>query len=391
MKTCRQCSAGFEVTREDLVFYDKISPIFHGVKYSIPDPLLCPDCRAQRRTLHRNEQYMYHNVSLFSQKKLVSIYNPLSPRKIISYAEWFSDTWDAKSFGRDVDFSRSFFDQFHDILRDVPMASIISLSCENSEFTTGTGYCKNCYLINCSEYCENCMYSKLLQNCRDVLDSSYCYDSELLYECLSVRKGYNCAFVSYSHNCSDCYFCEDCIGCHHCFLSTGLRNKSYYFQDNPLPKEEYFMRVKEFFAHPMAVAKGKKDLAVLQKNRVHKYANSVNSEKSSGDFILNCQNCVNCFDTNDSEDCSNVQVGVKCKDVHDCSNMYINPELCYETLGTIEVNRTHFCLNVYHSQDLFYCQHCHSSHDCFGCVGLRNAQYCILNRQYSKEEYEELV
>src|SRR3989344_5427006 len=28
--------------------------------------------------------------------------------------------------------------------------------------------------------------------------------------------------------------------------------------------------------------------------------------------------------------------------------------------------------------------------DCFGCVGVRKKQYCILNKQYSKEEYEAL-
>jgi len=27
----------------------------------------------------------------------------------------------------------------------------------------------------------------------------------------------------------------------------------------------------------------------------------------------------------------------------------------------------------------------------FGCIGLRNKSYCILNRQYTKEEYEELI
>jgi len=34
---------------------------------------------------------------------------------------------------------------------------------------------------------------------------------------------------------------------------------------------------------------------------------------------------------------------------------------------------------------------CHTSSNLFGCVGLRNKQYCILNKQYSKEEYEALV
>lgn len=27
MKLCRQCSAGFEITPDDLAFYDKVSPV----------------------------------------------------------------------------------------------------------------------------------------------------------------------------------------------------------------------------------------------------------------------------------------------------------------------------------------------------------------------------
>jgi hypothetical protein len=31
------------------------------------------------------------------------------------------------------------------------------------------------------------------------------------------------------------------------------------------------------------------------------------------------------------------------------------------------------------------------SKDCFGCVGLKNKQYCIFNKQYTKEAYIETV
>jgi len=34
---------------------------------------------------------------------------------------------------------------------------------------------------------------------------------------------------------------------------------------------------------------------------------------------------------------------------------------------------------------------CHHCHDVFGSVGLKMKQYCIFNKQYSKEEYEKLV
>jgi hypothetical protein len=33
---------------------------------------------------------------------------------------------------------------------------------------------------------------------------------------------------------------------------------------------------------------------------------------------------------------------------------------------------------------------CAELENCFGCIGLRNKKYCILNKQYEKEEYENL-
>ena len=45
----------------------------------------------------------------------------------------------------------------------------------------------------------------------------------------------------------------------------------------------------------------------------------------------------------------------------------------------------------YHNTDCFYLNYCHHCKNCFGCIGLRHKQHCILNTQYSKKEYEELV
>lgn len=46
---------------------------------------------------------------------------------------------------------------------------------------------------------------------------------------------------------------------------------------------------------------------------------------------------------------------------------------------------------VQYSDHMLYCANCFHSSYCFGCVGLRNKSYCILNKQYTKEEYEVLV
>ncbi len=37
-----------------------------------------------------------------------------------------------------------------------------------------------------------------------------------------------------------------------------------------------------------------------------------------------------------------------------------------------------------------YLDICFDCEDCFGCVGLKKKKYCILNKQYEKEEYEKL-
>lgn len=51
-----------------------------------------------------------------------------------------------------------------------------------------------------------------------------------------------------------------------------------------------------------------------------------------------------------------------------------------------------FVCNVWEgSTNVTYCDLCLYSTDCFGCVGLRRKKYCILNKQYTKEEYEKLV
>ncbi|USN58889.1 MAG: hypothetical protein H6767_02090 [Candidatus Peribacteria bacterium] len=50
-----------------------------------------------------------------------------------------------------------------------------------------------------------------------------------------------------------------------------------------------------------------------------------------------------------------------------------------------------FCILCYENRDVLYSTDCHNSSNLFGCVGLRNKQYCILNTQYTQKEYELLI
>ncbi len=392
---CQKCDANFEVGEKEKQLLQKLAVVFNQKKYEIPQPANCPDCRLATRTVHRNEQNFYQSKSSLSGKPIISLYSPHTEwgkrYKIYTHEEWWSDQWDPMEFGADFDFNKGFFEQFYDLSLQIPKVNLIQLNNENCEYTTGTGYCKNCYLINCSENSEDCYYGKLLQDCKDVMDSSYAYNSELLYQCFYTTKCYNCVYVFNSQNTSDSWFCDNLRGSKNCFLSTNLVNKEYYFMNKPFSKTEYEEKVKQALSSPENFKKALEIFEQMRKERIYKYANIVNSENSTGDFLTNCKDCEDCYDVNDSENCQYITVGVNIKDVIDCSNMYLKPELCYQVLGTIETYNVIFSLYVFHSSDVMYSEFCFNSSNLFGCSGLRNKKYCIFNKQYTQAEYEQLV
>ena len=69
-----------------------------------------------------------------------------------------------------------------------------------------------------------------------------------------------------------------------------------------------------------------------------------------------------------------------------------NSELLYEGISVgVSNSNCKFGVVVWYSQNIQYSFGCQGSRNLFGCVSLRNKEYCILNKQYSKEEYEKLI
>ena len=81
------------------------------------------------------------------------------------------------------------------------------------------------------------------------------------------------------------------------------------------------------------------------------------------------------------------------KDCYDYTEYGENVELAYEALlvGDSCSNVRFSTQCVSNVRDVEYCYGIAGSAHLFGCVGLHNKEYCILNKQYTKEEYEELA
>ncbi|MCX6807384.1 MAG: hypothetical protein NTZ80_01055 [Patescibacteria group bacterium] len=393
MPTCPKCQSSFEITPEDLVFYDKISPIFNGKKFQIPSPTLCPSCRIQRRLGYRNQQNFYQRLDDFSKTNIVSLYSPNKPYKVFNDKIFWSDKWSPLEYGQDFNFNDSFFNQFRQLQINVPRSSMHQdLTNENCEYTTFSAQSHNCYLSSGFNSCENIYYSAWQVLLKDSVDCLKCTKSELLYECMDCQNCYHCLFSQNCVNCDHSYFLEDCIGCSRCIGCKNLRNKKNYIFNKPSQSEEVDKFISNLGSYKCLLET--KELSDKHRKKLPSlYAHLQKTENCSGDRLENAKNCQQCFDgIVDAEDCHYCQIfGWDARDLGDCTLATKNSELLYENLAIMEVYNSAFINFCSRCNNIFYCDNLASCEHCFGCIGLRNAKYCILNKQYSKEDYDSLT
>lgn len=389
-KSCRQCQISFEVTKDDLAFYDKVSPVFNGKKYLIPPPTLCPDCRAQRRFAFRNERNLYKTKSALSGKELLSNFHPDSQWKVYDREEWFGDSWNGIDFGRSYDFNKSFFQQFFELQKDVPILNLNTVNNENCSYCNYVATSKKCYLIFGSVYCEECYYGNPYYS-RSCIDSLLIRDSELCYQCVTCERCYesffcqNCVGGQNLIMCYDCHNCTDCIGC------IGLRNQHYQIFNKQYSKEEYEKNRRSFnFCSAEQMAQLKSKFENLKKFTPHRFGILVNTENCTGDHIYNSKNTFDSYDVQRCEDCRYLAQTIDQKDCYDC-NFTEENELCYEYIANYKNQRCLFSVSNHACNNLLYSNFCTSSNNLFGCIGIKHGSYLVLNKQYTKDEYEQLV
>ncbi len=395
-QACLSCKGVIGSRPEELALRAKLAPVIGGKKYELPSPTLCFNCRMQRRMMWRNDRNLYERVCDKSGQKLISMFNPETEATVWHKDLWWADDWDAKEYGVDFDFNRGFFDQYKDLLARAPMPHVMTLNSENSLYTNYNADNKNCYLCFAGNYLEDSLYCYNAQNSKDCVDCYFVLNCELCYECVECSDSYNLKYSLHSKNCRDSAFLEDCSNCSDCFMSWNLRGKQYCFMNKQYSKEEYEKLMSEIDLNDyQTVADLWNKWRLMSFEQIKPQFHNISAENCTGDYINGAKNCTACYMISPgTEDCCYVLNSFpNLKDALDCTYCGENAELIYESLASGQnANAIYFShIAVDGSANLFYCNVTFSSKDCFGCTGLRNSQYCILNKQYTKEEYFALV
>ncbi len=386
-KVCANCGTKFEVSSQASAFQAKIG---------VPSPTFCRDCRVARRMAFRNERVLYKKKcdAPGHDEMIVSVFATESKQRTYDHAAWWGDAWDPLDYGRDIDFTKPFLQQIRELWPEVPDVSVLNINPVNSDYCNITEGNKNCYLVYGGDFNENTSYSTYIFRSKESLDTYWIQNSEFNYETIDCTEGSKLLWSRYCEGCYNSAFLFNCRHCHDCFGCANLVNKSYCFFNEQLTKEEYEKRIKEFdLSSHEGVERARARFAEHSLKYPRRFARMIKAVNSTGDNIENCRNCERCFDVfQGAENCSDVfLVYSNVKDSIDADHCGQASELAYESSAVYPGSRVLFSRFIFNANNIQYSYNCHNSNDLFGCIGIRNKQYCILNRQYSKEEYEGLV
>ncbi len=347
-----------------------------------------------RRMTFRNWRRLFRRKDDYSGREIFSGIPPQAPVKVYEHDYWWSDKWDPMRYGKEYDFSKPFFEQFFELLKTVPLPSKSVINMVNSEFSDQAGNMKNSYLCFDGNNIEDSAYlvkGLYMNDCFDMTESAH---DELSYEGVMIDEGYRVFYSVDCENCSDVWFSKDLVGCSDCLGCVNLRNRSYYIFNQPYGKEQYFEELRKINLNQFQVIQ---DLRVKAEKHWIKYPvkfmRGSRNINSSGEHIQDTKNVKYCYSIHDGENLKYCQLlWDKAVDSYDYTNWGMRASLIYESVVCgMQVSNIRFSFDCWPSSgDLEYCINCHSSSNLFGCVGLKKKEYCIFNKQYSKEEYSDL-
>lgn len=393
-RTCRISGKEFVISDQEILLLEKLVPIIGWEKFPLPLPSICPEERLRRKYPFKNYLSLFKRGDSMTGESIISSYPPDSPYTVYSQPHWWSDIWNSLDYGKEYTNS-SILEQIHNIWRSVPVPNLDNAYLENinSDHVNGCGPSKDCYLTSNSAYNEKCLYgwfifhSTYIIDCNKVTDSQYCSNSQHLRKCYNVHFSWDVS------DCHDSRYIFSCDGWQNLLGCIGLKNQKYQILNAPCSEVEYHNTVSKLNKDPVF----RKDF----ENTVQKLIKQVWLEKhiltgsldSSGDFCYDSKNAIECYNTRDCEEVLYIRDSFRTRDSAHISMWWDDTTLSYDSIDVwLNISQVYFSTSCWEGSKMnFYSHKCNNCQYIFGCSGLRNKSYCIFNKEYFKDEWEETV
>lgn len=283
---------------------------------------------------------------------------------------------------------RSLFAILLELIQSMQFPGMRHIHAENADYSDVVINSHTAYLSSTViSWCENVVYSTSVKDhSRNVFESMMVRNNcENIFSSKSIIKSSNIFYSQSIHNCNNIRFSHNMIGCHECLFCDHLENASYCIWNTHLSKEEYIQKKTDILSQKAQFTEHYKYIVAIP------WDNLLCTE-SEGRSNIECQHISNSYY------CYNVNQGRNLF-LHGSAKWAENSFDCY-TGWSPRVNNMYAvtssgdCEHIYcsgmideWSSNLYYCMYCYSCSFCLWCVGLQNKSYCILNKQYSKEEW----
>lgn len=397
-KICAVSGVEFPIYESDMQFYKKISSVRGGDDCLIPTPTLCPEERCRRRLGWQNMRNLYHRVCDATGMTVITNISPDKKMTVYTQKYWWSDARDFKDYGRDIDFDRPFFEQFAELMEVVPQPNLMAnyLLDENSEYTNYAGNNKDCYLVFHADMNRDCYFGVGIKKCNNTVDCVHTHGCDVMYECSDARNCHNCKYISNSEDCANSWFLKSCFNCKDCIWCVNMTNEQYCIFNTKYSRDEYLEKKSEY---KLDTHDGIQSFWWLFEDHLRNFPRVAMEQYQCsdcvGDQIFRSERVVLSTDIQESRDvkyCNRIYNGLN-DDVYDVNEYGMQISKIYEWLA-IGISAQNVIAGLYVNEEvnrIGYSMHVHHSSNMFWCISANNAEYCILNKQYSKEEYEILV
>jgi len=288
----------------------------------------------------------------------------------------------------DYNFQKSFFENFSNLEKNNYFPSRITFNeGDNTDYADMVIWVQNVYLSYWIVHnCENIIYwVSVKDNCTNILNWCMVIDNtENCYTVFWVVNSYKIFYSRYISNSNNIWFSTNLIWCSECIFCNNLDNQSYCIKNKKYDKESYFIEKEK-------ILKSHKNYSNYYKSLDKIWVNN-NNKNISGSYLINCENLkdsYNCYWVENGQNIMLVWSEVWNKNMYDVfqagspswDDMYW---VCWAWSWAQNIFN---CCNVSWWTNVFYSLHMQNSSYCIWCIGLKNKSYCILNKQYTKEEW----